>query len=202
MTIDRERLVRRGLRLNYITLGYNTLEAAGAVIAGLSAGSVALLGFGIDSVIEVVSSLAARWRLRSDMGGDTQRRTAERRSALIIGICFLLLAAYVIADSAWSLLRHEQARTSWLGIAVLALSCVIMPVLASAKHKVAKGLESNALKSDARQTDLCAYLSFIALAGVALNALFGWWWADPAAALLMTPIIIKEGTAGVRRGRR
>ena len=194
---DRATLVRHGLRLNYATLGYNLLEAGVALVAGVLAGSVALVGFGVDSVIEVTASGAAQWRLRADL--DLARRArVERRTLQVIGACFLALAAYVVVDSVTTLWRREHPERSVVGIAVLALSAVVMPVLARAKRRVAAGLGSPALAADAAQTSLCAYLSVIALVGVALNALLGWWWADPVAALAMTPIIAKEGVEGLR----
>ena len=190
-------LVRRGLRLNYITLAYNVIEAVVSLIAGWMAGSVALLGFGIDSVIEVTASGAAQWRLRVDL--DPQRRIrVERFTVRIIGWAFLALATYVLLDAAKTLWLRERPESSTVGIVLLALSAVVMPLLARGKRAVARGLSSKALEADAAQTSLCAYLSVIALAGVALNAALGWWWADSVAALAMVPIIAKEGLAGVR----
>jgi divalent metal cation (Fe/Co/Zn/Cd) transporter len=194
----RAALVRRGLRLNYVGIGYNVLEAAIAVAVGLAAGSVALVGFGFDSVIEVTASGAAQWRLRSDL--DPHRRDrVERRTARIIGWSFLALALYVAIDSAAALARRDAPERSLPGLVLLALSAIVMPVLARAKRRVARALASGALEADAMQTSLCAYLSIIALAGVALNTFVGWWWADPVAALAMVPIIAREGVEGVRR---
>jgi divalent metal cation (Fe/Co/Zn/Cd) transporter len=190
-------LVRRGLWLNYLTLAYNTVEAVVAIAAGLVAGSVALLGFGVDSGIEVTASVAAQWRLRADVD-PVRRERVERVTHRIIGASFLLLAAYVAVDSVTTLWGREAPEPSTVGLAVLALSVVVMPILARAKRRVARALQSRALEADAAQTSLCAYLSVIALAGVGLNAAFGWWWADPAAALAMVPIIGKEGIEGLR----
>jgi divalent metal cation (Fe/Co/Zn/Cd) transporter len=190
-------LVRRGLWLNYLTLAYNTVEAVVAIAAGLVAGSVALLGFGVDSGIEVTASVAAQWRLRADVD-PVRRERVERVTHRIIGVSFLLLAAYVAVDSVTTLWGREAPEPSTVGLAVLALSVVVMPILARAKRRVARALQSRALEADAAQTSLCAYLSVIALAGVGLNAAFGWWWADPAAALAMVPIIGKEGIEGLR----
>jgi divalent metal cation (Fe/Co/Zn/Cd) transporter len=194
----RATLVRRGLRLNYLGIGYNLLEAVVAVAAGLVAGSVALVSFGFDSVIEVTASGAAQWRLRADV--DVPRRArVERLTARIIGWSFLALALYVVLDSVDALAHHAAPERSVVGLVLLALSALVMPVLARAKRRVARALASSALEADAMQTSLCAYLSVIALAGVALNAFAGWWWADPLAALAMVPIIAKEGIEGVRR---
>ncbi|MDB4884314.1 MAG: integral rane protein [Gemmatimonadetes bacterium] len=194
---SRRALVRRGLLLNYATIGYNSLEAVVALVAGVASGSVALVGFGLDSVIEVTASGAAQWRLRADFHA-ARRERVERLSLRIIGWSFLLLAAYVAFDSATALWRREVPERSIVGIVILALSVIVMPVLARAKRTVARSMTSRALEADAAQTSLCAYLSVIALAGVGLNALFGWWWADPVAALAMVPVIVKEGIAGVR----
>lgn len=193
----RHSLLRRGLLLNYLTIGYNIVEAVVSVIAGVVAGSVALIGFGFDSVIEVTSSGAAQWRLRSDVD-PLRRARAERTTHLIIGWSFLALAAYVVIDGLTSLWQREIPRPSAPGIAILSLSIIVMPILAHAKRRVADSLESRSLRAEAAQTSLCAYLSAIALAGVGLNAVLGWWWADPVAALAMVPIIAKEGLEGVR----
>jgi divalent metal cation (Fe/Co/Zn/Cd) transporter len=194
---DRPALVRRGLWLNYLTLAYNSVEAVVSLAAGVVAGSVALVGFGIDSGIELTSAVAAQWRLRADH--DSARRShVERRTHRLIGVAFLALAAYVTLESATALWRREAPDKSALGVLILALSVVVMPLLARAKRRVALAIESRALVADAMQTSLCAWLSAIALAGVGLNALVGWWWADPVAALVMVPIIAKEGVEGVR----
>jgi divalent metal cation (Fe/Co/Zn/Cd) transporter len=161
------------------------------------AGSIALLGFGLDSVVETVSSVAAQWRLRMDVHA-ARRAHVEQLAHRIIGISFLALAAYVSYDSVKTLWQRQIPERSLLGIAILTLSVVVMPWLARKKRTVARMLASKALESDAKQTSLCAYLSVIALAGVALNATLGWWWADPVAALLMVPIIAIEGVEGVR----
>jgi len=191
-------LVRRGLWLNYATLSYNIVEAVVSLLAGLLAGSVALVGFGFDSVIEVIASAAAQWRLRADLAAERRERV-EQTSHRVVGWCFLALGAYVAYESVESLWTRSRPDRTVIGIAVLAASAIVMPLLARAKRRVAHALESRSLGSEAAQTSLCAYLSIIALAGVALNALFGWWWADPLAALAMVPIIAKEGLAGIRR---
>jgi hypothetical protein len=146
---------------------------------------------------EVTASGAAQWRLRADLDA-ARRERVERATLRIIGWSFLALAAYVVFDSASALLRHEPPERSVVGLVLLALSAIVMPVLARAKRRVARAMTSRALEADAMQTSLCAYLSVIALAGVALNAGLDWWWADPVAALAMVPIIAKEGVEGVR----
>jgi divalent metal cation (Fe/Co/Zn/Cd) transporter len=197
LTADRSALVRRGLFLNWLTISYNTLEAIVSVAAGIVAGSVALVSFGVDSGIEVTSSLAAQWRLRADTHPERRERV-ERLTHRIIGTCFLALAGYVTVESVTTLWQRQAPEASPVGLIILALSILIMPALARASRRVARALGSRALEADAAQTSLCAYLSGIALAGVGLNAAFGWWWADPVAALLMVPIISREGLEGVR----
>lgn len=195
--IERAALIRRGQLYSRVTLAYNSVEGVAAIVTGVMAGSIALVGFGIDSVIEVVSSVAALWRLRAD-ANEYSRERAERVSLRIIGFCFLALALYIIVDAGRSLWSHEVPEKTWPGIIVATLSVVVMPILVTGKRRVAQGLGSRALEADASQTSLCAYLSGIVLVGLALNAAFGWWWADPVAGLLMTPIIVKEGLEGIR----
>ena len=195
--MQRDALVRRGLWLNWFGLIYNTLEGAVAVTAGLLAGSVALVGFGIDSGIEVSASLAAQWRLRADLDHERRERV-ERITLRIVGVSFLALAAYVTIDSALSLWRRERPDESKVGIALAAVSVVVMPWLVRQKRRVAASLGSRSLHAEANQTLMCTYLSAILLGGLLLNALLGWWWADPVAALLMVPIIGKEGIEGIR----
>lgn len=197
VVIDRESLVRRGLVLNGLTLAYNVLEAIISVVAGFIAGSVALVSFGADSLIEVSASVAALWRLRSD--ADLRHRArSEKKTLQIVGWCFLALAVYVIADSVKTLWLHETPEVSHVGIVLTALSLIVMPILAHAKRRVANALSSAALRAEAMQTSLCAYLSAITLGGLVLNAAVGWWWADPLAAICMVPIIAKEGLEAVR----
>ena len=194
---SRPALVRRGLRLNYLTIGYNALEAIVALATGLTAGSVALVGFGVDSVIEVTASIAAQWRLRADLN-PVRRERVEQLAVRIIGATFLALVVYVTYDGVNTLVKQEKPDGSVVGVILLAMSVIVMPLLARAKRRVAGGLRSSALTADATQTALCAYLSLIALIGVALNTLLGWWWADPVAALGMVPIIAREGIQGLR----
>jgi len=189
---DRSTFVRRGLRLEYLTLAWNSLEALIAVAAGLIAGSIALVGFGIDSVIECSSGAVLVWRLRTD--AEVHRRERVEQVALrLVGFSFLLLAAYVGYEAVSTLLKREAPEHSLPGIALAVASLIVMPLLARAKRRVAQGLNSGAMHADSRQTDLCAYLSAILLLGLLLNATLGWWWADPLAGLVMVPIIGKEG---------
>jgi divalent metal cation (Fe/Co/Zn/Cd) transporter len=193
----RTRDIQRGLRLEYITIAYNCLEGIIAVILGLLAGSIALTGFGLDSAIEVVSGLALVWRLRRD-GDEASRESAEWWSLRLVGYSLVLLAVYVTAESVVSLYNSEAPRESIPGIVLAAASVIVMPVLTGKKRRVAFAIQSAALSADAKQTEFCAYLSAILLCGLLLNALFGWWWADPVAALIMVPIMAREGVNALR----
>ena len=159
--------------------------------------SIALVGFGFDSAIEVTSSVAALWRLRRD-ADELDRAGAEKRTMQIIGCCFLLLATYVCYEAIHALVTRQSPDRSTVGIALAALSLVVMPTLARFKRRIASKLTSGALEAEARQTEVCAWLSAVLLAGLGLNAWFGWWWADPVAALGMTPLIAWEGWQAVR----
>lgn len=194
---ERENLVRRGQWLSWLTLAYNSLEGVVAIGAGVLAGSIALIGFGFDSLIEVTASVAALWRLSADVDA-VQRERAERLTLRIVGGLFIALGLYVSWDAAVALLNRERPDESRIGIVLAAASLVVMPLLARAKRKVAIALGSRALRSEAQQTQLCTYLSAILLGGLVLNAVYGWWWADPVAALIMVPIIGKEGVEALR----
>lgn len=188
--------VGRGLRLEYITLGYNVVEAVVSIVSGVAAGSVALIGFGVDAVIESISGSVMLWRLKADE--HHRREEFERRALKLIGCSFLLLAAYVGYEAAERLWTREAPQRSLPGIAIACCSIVIMPVLARKKRAVGVSLGSAAMVADSRQTQLCSWLSAILLGGLLLNAAAGWWWADPVAGLAMVPIIVREGLAGLR----
>ena len=197
LSLDRTALLRRGRWLEIFTIAYNSLEGLIAIVAGAFAASIALVGFGIDSVIEVISGATLLWRLNTRRDhADAER--AERIALKIVGISFLLLAVYVVADSGKSLLRREPPNQSIPGIVLAAVSLIVMPLLVRAKRNVARSINSRALQADATQTQVCTWLSAILLGGLVLNAMFGWWWADPLAALAMVPIIVKEGLEGLR----
>lgn len=198
--IERTQSVRRGKLLEYATVGYNTLEGVIAIGAGVIAGSAALVGFGFDSAIEVISGITLIWRLHSD-ADEAQREGVEQRALRIVGISFLLLAAYITFDAGKALIRREPPDGSLIGIALAGISLIVMPLLVRAKRKVAREIGSAALDADATQTALCTWLSAILLAGLLLNAALGWWWADPVAALVMVPIIVREGLEGMRGER-
>ena len=186
---DRVHHLRRGRRLEYFTLGWNMVEAGVAIGAGWLASSIALVGFGVDSLIESTSGAILLWRLAAPAHDESRERLALR----LVGVSFFLLAAYICFEAVKSLLAAELPKASVPGIMLAAVSLIVMPLLARAKRRVAANLSSHALVADSRQTDICAYLSAILLGGLALNALFEWWWADPIAALIMVPIILREG---------
>lgn len=190
-------LATRSRRLNLATLAYNALEGVIAIASGVAAGSVALIGFGIDSGIELTASLVALWRLSAD-ADHARRERAERMSHRIIGGLFMALALYVTVDAGLALRNREAPGESPVGIALAAASVLVMPYLARAKRRVGVALGSRALTAEAAQTSLCMWLSAILLGGLVLNATLGWWWADPVAALAMVPIIAKEGVEGLR----
>jgi divalent metal cation (Fe/Co/Zn/Cd) transporter len=188
---------RHGRWLQYVTIAWNSAECVVALVAGFLAGSIALVGFGFDSAIEVTSSVAALWRLRWD-SDEARREAAERRTLRVIGSCFLLLAAYVLYDAAQALIQRRAPDHTTIGIVVAALSLVVMPGLVHLKRRIASRLQSGALEAEARQTRVCAYLSAILLAGLGLNSWLGWWWADPVSGLLMVPLIVWEGLEALR----
>ena len=192
--------VGRGRRLEYLTIGWNSLEGLIAIAAGAAAGSISLVGFGADSAIEVTSGLAVLWRLSRDHDAGSRERR-ERRAVAIVSAAFVALAAYVLIEAVRDLVTRAAPEASPVGIGLAALSLVVMPLLARAKRRVATLVDSRALRADARQTDFCAYLSAIMLAGLVLNATVGLWWADPLAALVMVPIIANEGITGWRGDR-
>jgi divalent metal cation (Fe/Co/Zn/Cd) transporter len=186
--------VERGRRLEYITIAWNSLEALVSLVAGAIAGSVSLVGFGVDSLIEVVSGTALLWRLHHEPS-DLRRDQAERLTLKIVAWGFLALAAYIFFDAASALMKHGAPEKSLPGIVIAAMAVVVMPFLSRAKRKVAAEIHSEAMNADARQADFCAYLSAILLIGLLLNAFLDWWWADPVAALIMVPIIAKEAVS-------
>jgi divalent metal cation (Fe/Co/Zn/Cd) transporter len=193
---ERTAVVHRGRKLEYFTIGWSALEGLVAVIAGVTAGSISLVGFGIDSFVEVTSGSVLLWRMSVD--ADVHRRERnEKRALRVVGICFLLLAGYITYESGLYLLSKRAPEHSAPGIILACVSLVIMPLLSRAERRVGHALNSAAMHADARQTAFCTYLSVILLAGLLLNALFRLWWADPVAALIMVPIIAREGIEGL-----
>ena len=195
--MNRQAIAQRGKRLEYFTIAWNSLEGLVAVVAGAFAGSISLVGFGIDSFIEVTSGVVLLWRMAVD--ADVQRRERnEKLSLRIVGVCFLALVVYVGYESISDHVRRKAPEHSVPGILLACVSLIVMPLLSRAKKKVAKELGSGAMHADAKQTDFCVYLSAILLIGLLLNAALGWWWADPAAALIMVPLIAKEGVEAMK----
>ncbi len=186
--------IQRGRYLEYLTIGWNLGEAAVAIGAGVFAGSTALLGFGIDSLIESLSGSVLLWRLHHGEKGERREQQAWR----LVGVSLLVLAAYVAFGAVESLAERKPPAASYVGIGLALLCVIVMPLLARAKRRVAAGLGSRAMHADSRQSDICGYLSAILLIGLGANALLGWWWADPVAGLVMVPIIGKEGFEALR----
>jgi len=191
--MDRVALLRRGIALEGITVGYNALEGIVAIVAGIAAGSVALTGFGVDSVIEVTSGVLLWWRLRAELGVARVGPAVEARAARWAGVLLLALAVFIVVESGRRLLTSDRPGESVVGIVVTALSLIVMPLLARAKLRLAASLQSRAQLRSAYETLVCAWLSATTLLGLGLNALLGWWWADPVAALAMLPLIVREG---------
>lgn len=190
-TGDRQAVVARARRLNRLTVGWNVAEAVVALTAGVSAASVSLVGFGLDSVIEVSASLVLAWRLQRERRGGCMAED-DRRATRAIAVSFAALAAYVWVEGGRDLLSGTEPETSVVGMVLAALSLAVMPVLARAKRRLAPALGSQAAASEANQTRLCALLSAVVLAGLALNAALGWWWADPLAGMVLGVIAAAE----------
>jgi divalent metal cation (Fe/Co/Zn/Cd) transporter len=181
-------LARRVRWLVAATIAYNTVEAVVAITAGTLASSTALVGFGLDSVIEVSSAAAVAWQFTA---ADHQRR--ERTALRVIAVSFFALAGYVGVESVRALLGGERAEHSTVGIVLAAVSLAVMPVLSGLQRRTGRELGSASAVADSKQTLLCTYLSAVLLAGLVVNSLFGWWWADPAAALVIAAVAVKEG---------
>lgn len=193
---DRAALLTRGLLLEFVTVGWNLVEGVIAVAAAAASGSVALLGFGIDSFVESISGSILIWRLGSEKRGSADEEAIERierRAEQIVGGSFFALAVYVAFDALTSLINQERPEVSVVGMVLTSVSIAVMLWLARAKRRTAADLGSRALAADAEQTQACWYLSVVVLAGIGLNALFGWWWADPVAALGVSIILLREG---------
>ncbi len=194
--LDRREIAQRGKRLEYFTVAWNSLEGLVAVVAGAIAGSISLIGFGVDSFIEVTSGAALLWRMSAD-ADEQKRERAERLALRIVGASFIAPAIYIAYEAATDLIGRKPPEHSLAGIALACASLVVMPLLSRAKRRVGAHLRSVAMNADARQTEFCTYLSAILLGGLLLNAAFDLWWADPLSALVMVPIIAKEGVDGL-----
>jgi len=188
--IDRPRLERRARLLAHGGNAWHVVEFAVALTAGIAAGSIALIAFGADSLVEVLAGTVIVWLFTSGRGSSAR---AERRAQQLIAVSFFVLAAYVATESVRDLVSGHQPSASWVGIALAAVTAPTMPLLARAKRKVGHALGSSATVSEANQNQLCAYLSVALLVGLLLNAVWGLWWADPAAALVIAAVAVKEG---------
>jgi divalent metal cation (Fe/Co/Zn/Cd) transporter len=188
--VERDRLVRRAKALSWVSLAWMTVEGTVAITAALAAGSVALLGFGLDSVIEALASVIVIWRFTGDRRLSDQ---AEQRAQRLVAISFFLLAPYVAQDAIRALIAGDHPSISWVGIGLSISSLVLMPLLGRAKRRIGSGLGSRATAGEGTQNLLCAYLAAGVLTGLIVNAAFGWWWADPVIAVGIAALAIKEG---------
>lgn len=185
---ERRRLGRRAQLLAGASVAYNAVEAIVAIAAGVVAGSVALVGFGLDSVVEVSSGLIVLWQFRHPLP-----ESRERRALKLMAVAFFALAAYVGVESARALVEGRDPDSSALGIGIAVASIVIMPALSWAQRRTGRRLASAAVVADSTQTALCAYLSVVLLLGLVLDATLGWWWADPVAGLVIAAVAVREG---------
>lgn len=191
--MDRPQLLSRALQLAYFTVAWNVVEGLVAIWAAIAAGSDALMGFGLDSGVESLSGLVLIWRLTIERKDTARAEEVEKRALKLIGLTFFALAAFVGYQSVTTLLNGERPESSWVGIGVTILSLIVMPILARSKERVGEAMDSRAVLADSVETWACVYLSAVVLGGLALNALFGWWWADPVAALAVVGFLVKEG---------
>jgi divalent metal cation (Fe/Co/Zn/Cd) transporter len=188
--LDRARLVRRARLLAWLGLGWHAVEAAVAIGAGIAASSVALVGFGADSLVEGLAGIVVLWRFAAARAGSEE---AERRAQRLIGASFVLIAVYVAVEAVRGLAGGHEPDASWVGIALCVAALVTMPPLAIAKGRLGARLGSAATSGEGRQNMLCAYLSAALLVGLVANAALGWWWADPVTALLIAGVALREG---------
>jgi divalent metal cation (Fe/Co/Zn/Cd) transporter len=193
--MNRTELIQRGRRLEWLTLSWNLVEGLIAVTAALVAGSVVVLGFGIDSFVECASSIVLLWRLYAERDAIAPERIEQidRRAHQLVGASLFALAAFIAFDGGRALLLHERPETSIAGLVLSAVSIPVMMWLARAKRRVAAAIESRALLADSFQTTACMWLSIVTLVGAGANAALGWWWADPVAAIAMTYFLVSEG---------
>ncbi|HYT35563.1 MAG TPA: cation transporter [Ktedonobacteraceae bacterium] len=201
--LQRTGQLRLGVRIELVTIIWMTIEASIAIVTGFATHSVSLQGFGIDSIIELISGGVLLWRLRVEQRGGTTGvvERAERRAAWITAISLFALAVYIVGDSAFAFLTRSHPEASWWGIGLAIAATIIMPLLWRGKLRVARRIESAALKADAMCSITCAYMAITLLVGLLLNKFFGWWWADPLAALALVYFIVKEGREALHEAR-
>jgi len=201
--LQRTGQLRLGVRIELVTIIWMTIEASIAIVTGFATHSVSLQGFGIDSIIELISGGVLLWRLRVEQRGGTTGvvERAERRAAWITAIGLFALAVYIVGDSAFAFLTRSHPEASWWGIGLAIAATIIMPLLWRGKLRVARRIESAALKADAMCSITCAYMAITLLVGLLLNKFFGWWWADPLAALALVYFIVKEGREALHEAR-
>ena len=201
--LQRTGQLRLGVRIELVTIIWMTIEASIAIVTGFATHSVSLQGFGIDSIIELIAGGVLLWRLRVEQRGGTTGvvERAERRAAWITAISLFALAVYIVGDSAFAFLTRSRPEASWWGIGLAIAATIIMPLLWRGKLRVARRIESAALKADAMCSITCAYMAITLLVGLLLNKFFGWWWADPLAALGLVYFIVKEGREALHEAR-
>lgn len=197
-TSNRQALIRRALWLAVFTVVWNIAEGVIALVAAARADSRALIGFGFDSFVESASASVLIWRLRIEQRSPERADQVEQRALRIIGVTFLALAGVVGAESVRSIVAGEQPDVSAIGIGLTTVSLIVMPLLARAKRRVGRDLGARSVEADSRQTQACVYLSAVVLFGLVLNATFGWWWADPVAALAVVVFLVQEGRSALR----
>ena len=201
--LQRTGQLRLGVRIELVTIIWMTIEASIAIVTGFATHSVSLQGFGIDSIIELISGGVLLWRLRVEQRGGTTGvvERAERRAAWITALSLFALAVYIVGDSAFAFLTRSRPEASWWGIGLAIAAIIVMPLLWQGKLRVARRIESAALKADAMCSSTCAYMAITLLVGLLLNKFFGWWWADPLAALALVYFIVKEGREALHEAR-
>jgi divalent metal cation (Fe/Co/Zn/Cd) transporter len=189
----RRQQLRRALKLEYFSLVWNVIEAVVGLAAGLAAGSVALIGFALDSVVESSSAAVLTWRIKSEESGRRSNEDAERRAVRLVAVAFFALAVYVAGHSLYDLILQKRPEGSPVGIGLALVSLVVMPLLARAKRRAARAINSRSLQADSKQTSICTWLSAVLLGGLLANSVWGWWWADPLAGLVIVAVAAREG---------
>ena len=202
-TSTRKGDVRQGIRIELVTIVWMTVEACVAITVGFTTRSVSLQGFGIDSIVELIAGGILLWRLLVEQqGGSVEHiEAAERRASWVTAISLFALAAYIVGDSAFSFITQTRPEASWWGIGLAVTAAILMPLLWQGKLRIAKRIGSPALRADAACSITCAYMSFTLLVGLLLNRIFGWWWADPLAALVLVYFLIQEGREALHEAR-